>query len=145
MRIVGHDEEVQNEESRLVDLEELAALRGGLGESYRRSLQAILQEAPEGFTFAEIVKALRERQQHEIHRGTIRALLYSGGFIRKDHRWFPASDTRAAARQLRAALLETLVQGEQEESTQPLSSSDHQRTRIRAIHKRLAEIVNELR
>ncbi len=145
IRIAGHDEEVQGEESRLVDLEELAAMRGGLGESYRRSLQAILQEAPEGLIFAEIVKALRERQQHEIHRGTIRALLYSGGFVRKDHRWFPASDTRAAARQLRAALLETLVQGEQAESTQPLSSSDHQRTRIRAIHKRLAEIVNVLR
>ncbi|HYT27829.1 MAG TPA: hypothetical protein VEL72_02330, partial [Ktedonobacteraceae bacterium] len=69
--------------------------------------------------------------------------LYSGGFVRKDHRWFPASDTSAAARQLRAALLETLVQGDQEEPTQPLSSSDHQRTRVRAIHKRLAEIVSE--
>lgn len=145
LRLIGHDEDVQSEESRLVDLEELAALRGGLGESYRRSLQAILLDKPEGLSFAEIVKALRERQQHEIHRGTIRALLYGGGFVRKDRRWFPASDSEAGARQLRAALLETLVQGEQEESTQPLSPSDYRRTRIRAIHKRLAEIVNELR
>ena len=145
IRIVGHDEEVQNEESRLVDLVELDALRGGLGESYRRSIQAILQEAPEGLTFAEIVKSLRERQQHEIHRGTIRALLYGGGFVRKDRCWFPASDNEAGARQLRAVLLETLVQGKQEESTQPLSRSDYRRTHIRAIHKRLAEIVNELR
>lgn len=101
--MAGHDFEVQSEEARLVDLQELVALCGGLGESYRRSLQFILQDASPGLTFAEVVKAIRERQQHNIHRRTIRALLYNGGFVQKDRSWFPASDSKAAARQLRKA------------------------------------------
>ena len=89
----GHDDEVQREESRLVDLEELKALRGGLGESYRQSLQIILSSAPEGLTFLQVVVALRERQGHIVHHGTIRALLYTGGFIHRQHLWFAAPDT----------------------------------------------------
>ena len=104
LRITGHDEDVQSEESRLVDLEELAALRGGLGESYRRSLQAILLDAQEGLAFTEVVQALRERQGHAVHGGTIRALLYAGGFVRKGRRWLPAPDSEVGARQLRAAM-----------------------------------------
>jgi len=150
LRMAGHDSEVQNEESRLVDLGELATLRGGLGESYRRSLQSILQDAPAGLTFVEVVKALRERQQHNMHRGTIRALLYSGGFVQKDRRWFPAPDSREGARQLREAMVETLVQEEQEEQeeqdrqTQALSPAEFRRKRIKAIHRRLEEIINSL-
>jgi len=147
LRQVGHDEQIQAEEARLVDLEELAALRGGLGESYRRSLQAILVQAPEGLTFAEVVHALCERQHHEVHHGTVRALLYNGGFIRRDHRWFAASDSEVGARQLRAALVETLVSREQEQdgSMQPLSPADVMRKRVKAIHARLSEIISVLR
>ena len=73
--ITGHDDEVQREESRLVDPQALKALRGGIGETYRKSLQAILFENVEGLTFAQVVRALRERQGHDVHRGTVRALL----------------------------------------------------------------------
>lgn len=142
---IGQDEAVRNEEERLVDLEALAALRGGLGENYRRSLQAILAAAPDGLTFAEVVIALRERQQHEVHRGTIHALLSSGGFVRKDRRWFAAPDPEAGARRLRAAFVETLLPAQQETPALPLSAADAVRTRVNAIHTRLAEIVARLR
>ena len=142
---VGQDEAVQDEEARLVDLETLATLRGGLGENYRRSLQTILTEAPEGLVFAEVVIALRKRQQHEVHRGTIHAILYSGGFVQKDHRWFAAPDSEMGARQLRAAFVETLLPAEEELPAQPLSYADHLRVRVNAIHGRLSEIVTMLR
>lgn len=145
MEKTGQDEVVQNEEARLVDLETLATLRGGLGENYRRSLQAILAEAPEGLLFAEIVIALRQRQQHEVHRGTIHTVLYSGGFVRKDRRWFAAPDSEAGARQLRAAFIETLLPVEEESPAQPLSHADHLRAHVNAIHGRLSEIVTMLR
>lgn len=137
--------EIQSEEARLVDLQELMTLRGGLGESYRRSLQAILQDAPAGLTFAEVVKVLRERQQHTIHRGTIRALLYSGGFVQKDRRWFPAPDGKAGARHLREVMVETLVREEEHETEREGLQVGHVQKRIKAIHKRLTEIVDELR
>jgi hypothetical protein len=142
---IRQDEAVRDEEARLVDLEALAAVRGGLGENYRRSVQAILNEAPEGLTFAEIVIALRQRQQHEVHRGTIHAILYSGGFLRKDRRWFAAPDSEAGARQLRAAFVETLLPAEEENPAQPLSHAEYLRSRVKAIHARLSEIVTTLR
>ena len=145
MEKVGQDEAVQDEEARLVDLETLATLRGGLGENYRRSLQTILTEAPEGLIFAEVIIALRKRQQHEVHRGTIHAILYSGGFVQKDHRWFAAPDPEVGARQLRAAFIETLLPTEEESSAQHLSHADYLRARVNAIRTRLAEIVTMLR
>ncbi len=142
---IGQDEAVQEEEARLVDLEALASVRGGPGESYRRSIQAILEEAPQGLTFAEIVRAVRHRQQHEVHRGTIHALLHSGGFVQENRRWFAALDAKAGARRLRAALVETLLPAEQEPPDHPLSQAEYLRTRVSAIHARLAEIVTRLR
>ena len=144
LRITGHDEELQIEESRLVDLEELAALRGGLGESYRRSLQTILMGAPEGLTFAETVRAMRERQDHAVHRGTIRALLYNGGFLRKERRWFAAPDNASGVRQLRAAMVEMLVARDEDAQEQPLSPAEHARTRVKAIRTRLSSIIEIL-
>jgi hypothetical protein len=38
LRITGHDDEVQREESHLVDPQALKALRGGIGETYRQSI-----------------------------------------------------------------------------------------------------------
>jgi hypothetical protein len=141
----SQDEEIRHEEERLVDLEVLATMRGGLGENYRRSLQAILTAAPDGLIFAEIVIALRERQRHAVHRGTIHAILHSGGFIQKDRRWFAAPDSEVGARQLRAAFVETLLPTEQENPAQPQTSTEYVRTRVNAIHARLAEIVTTLR
>lgn len=144
MRIVGHDEEVQREESRLVDLDALSALRGGLGESYRRSLQALLSAAPEGLAFAEVVKAVRERQNHAIHRGTLHALLYAGGFLQKHGRWFAAPDNAASARQLRTVLIETLMPPAEHDAIQPHSHTERVRIRVKAIHARLSEIIAEI-
>ncbi len=90
LRITGHDEEVQREEFRLVDPQALKALRGGIGETYRQSIQAILAENVEGLTFAQVVRALRERQGHDVHHGTVRTLLYAGGFVQRGGRWFAA-------------------------------------------------------
>lgn len=139
------DEAVQDEEARLVDLEALAAMRGGLGENYRRSLQAILTAAPEGLVFAEIVLALRQRQQHDVHRGSIHAILSCGGFLHKDRRWFAAPDAETGARQLRAVFVETLLPVAQELSGQSLSPAEYAHTRIKAIHARLVEIAATLR
>ena len=145
MRQVGHDDEVEREEARLADLEALAELRGGLGESYRQSLQALLAASPDGMTLTEVVAAIRERQSHDVHRGTIRALLYNGGFVQKDHRWFAAADPAAGARQLRAALVETLIPDEQRESAQSLPRGEYVRIRMQAIRGRLAEIIRAVR
>jgi len=145
LRSAGHDDDIQREELRLVDPEELKALRGGLGENYRQSLQAILSALPEGLTFVQVVTALRERQGHDVHRGTVRTLLYAGGFIHRDGRWFAASQSRMGARKLRAALMESMVPGEQEEQAAETGSDvERWRQRIRVIRGRLAEVVEEL-
>ncbi|HCI80964.1 MAG TPA: hypothetical protein DHW02_14890, partial [Ktedonobacter sp.] len=127
--------------SRLVDLDALSILRGGLGESYRSSLQDILTAHPEGLPFATLVKALRECQQHDVHRGTIHALLTGGGFEQRERRWFAAPDSDIGARQLRHAFVETLVLQAQPEE----KGVEHDtKTRVRAIRARLAEIVEQL-
>jgi len=146
LRPAGHDDDIQREELRLVDPEELKALRGGLGESYRQSLQAILTALPEGLTFAQVVTVLRERQGHDVHRGTIRTLLYVGGFIHHNGRWFAAPQSGMGARKLRAVLMESMVSGKQGEQVTELGSDvERQRLKIRAIRGRLAEVIEELR
>ncbi len=49
------------------------------------------------------------------------------------------------ARQLREAMVETLVQEEEREMEQEGLQVDHLQRRIKAIHKRLTEIVDKLR
>ncbi|GAC1299204.1 MAG: hypothetical protein NVSMB27_39080 [Ktedonobacteraceae bacterium] len=147
LRMVGHNDEVQREEMRLVDPQTLKALRGGLGESYRQSLQAMLLEKTEGLTFLQIVKALRERQGHDMHRGTVRALLYAGGFVQRKGHWFAAPHDQSARRTLRDALVETLVAQEEgeDEGTEPTAETEQLRKRVKAIRGRLAELVGMLR
>lgn len=142
MQIAGHDEEVQNEETRLAD-DEIPILRAGVGESYRRSLQAILKDAPGGVTFPELVKALRSRQHHEVHRGTIYATLHKGGFLQHDHRWFAAPNSAESARQLRQAIVDSYLPDR--ESLAAASQTASNRMRVKAIHGRLQEIVSRLR
>ena len=146
LRTAGVDSEVQREEARLVDVEVLAELRGGLGESYRRSLQAILADSAAGLTFPEVVVALRARQQHEVHRGTVRALLHAGGFVQRGGRWFVAPDPAGSARQLRAVMVESLVSAEEAEVlNRPPSDPKRLRIIAQAIQNRLRELVTALR
>jgi hypothetical protein len=143
LRLTGHDTEVQREETRLLDVQALAELRGGLGESYRRSLQAILGGLPDGLTFKDVVAALRERQGHTVHRGTVRALLYAGGFIQHQRPWCAAPADEAAARTLRAAIVAALVPEEQSESfRRPSTSLQSLRTLAQAIQTRLSELIS---
>jgi hypothetical protein len=150
LRMAGHDDEVQREETRLVDPQALKALRGGLGESYRQSLQAILSEKADGLTFVQVVQTLRERQGHDVPRSTVRAILYAGGFLHRNGRWFAAPQSEQGARKLRAALTETLVSTEEPEQT-PTSETElvtdavrHLR-KLHAIRVRLAELMLALR
>jgi len=75
------------------------------------------------------VKSLRERQGHDVHRGTVRALRYAGGFVQRGGHWFAAPQSEVAARQLRTALVETLVTEEGEK----IDEDDRRLRRVRAI------------
>jgi hypothetical protein len=146
LRVAGHDDAIQHEESRLMDVDALASLRGGLGESYRRSLQAILDDAADGLTFADLVAALSSRQGHPVHRGTVRALLSAGGFVKRDGRWFAAEKPKEAARRLRGVLVSTLADlDEPVLGTESASRSERLRSVARGIRGRLSEIIDALR
>ncbi len=145
LRIDDHDDEVQREEERLVDPQALKALRGGVGESYRQSLQAILSEKPEGLTFPQVVLALRERQEHDVPKNTVRAILYACGFLHKNSRWFAAPQTEQGARKLRAALAKAFVANEEPERVATSTTLlEQQRKQVQAISARLAELANIL-
>lgn len=149
-RLAGHDVAVQQEESRLVDVDALAALRGGLGESYRQSLQAILADTSDGLSFADLVTALCDRQQHQVHRGTVRALLSAGGFVHRDGRWFPAPEPDGAARRLRRAIVTSVdttdTDGPADDpAPRTIGTAFEVRLVARAAQTRLAEIVEQLR
>ncbi|MBV8230059.1 MAG: hypothetical protein JO329_08770 [Planctomycetaceae bacterium] len=104
-RTVGVDPEVQREEARFADAEVLASLRGGLGESYRQSVAAILSDHPAGLTFRELLTVVRDRQAHAVHRGTLRVVLHAGGFVCRDGRWQVAADDNRSRRLLREAVV----------------------------------------
>ena len=147
-RLIGEDANVQQEETRLVDLEALASLRGGLGESYRRSLFALLSDESAGLTFREIVEAMRARQGHAVHRGTIRALLSAGGFVRRKGRWYVALDNETGARRLRSAIAQTLLPtstANDESRLENPSPSQNLRDVASAIQTRLKEITGSLK
>jgi hypothetical protein len=105
LRPSGMDAEVQREETRLADAEVLAALRGGLGEPYRQSVAAILAGQPNGLSFRDLLAAVRDRQRHEVHRGTLRAVLHAGGFVCRDGRWQAGADEGRSRRLLREAVV----------------------------------------
>jgi len=128
----------------------LKALRGGVGESYRQSLQAILAEKADGLTFAQVVHALRERQGHDVPRNTVRAILYAGGFLHHNRLWFAAPQNEQGARKLRAALVETLMSTKELEQTQTseielITYAMRQHQKLQAIRARLTELVLALR
>ncbi len=57
---------------------------------------------------------------HDVHRGTVRTLLYAGGFVQRNGRWFAAPQNEVGTRKLRAALVETLVPEEHLEQVSKL-------------------------
>jgi hypothetical protein len=141
-RCLGVDEQVRREETRLADRDALAELRGGLGESYHRSLMAILQQAPEGLTFRELVSALCERQQHEVHRGTVRAILHAGGFVCCGNRWLLPGRVGEGVRRLRRALAATLnVPGEEAAQTGDGGGVQQTWQLAKAVKARLQQIL----
>lgn len=131
------DQNVQQEETRLVDLDALAQLRAGLSESYRQSLITILSEHASGLTFAQVVQELRARQGHTVHSGTIRAILSAGGFSVRDGHWYAPQDIQASARNARRAYLQSLVTSMSVESSDATVSL---RTTARAIQDCLREL-----
>ncbi len=140
----GHNDQVQQEEARLIDPTYLKELRGGLGEAYRDSLQTILSQAPNGLTRQEIVRALSERLGHTVHHGTIFALLYAGGFVQRDRRWFAAPDASAGRRTLRTAIIATMQPRPEEPEEHPPSLREHIHRQTQAIMRRLEEIERSL-
>jgi hypothetical protein len=144
LRQHGADEQVRDEESRLVDREALAAMRGGVGESYRQSLMAILGGIPTGLTFRELVEALNARQLHMAHRGTVRALLSAGRFVYRDGKWYTTNDGTDSARQLRMSIV---LSSQSEEAATDSSKENHNQTarKIAAVvASRLKELIERL-
>ena len=96
-------------------------------------------------TFREVVEALRARQQHVVHQGTVRALLCAAAFVCRDGRWFTAPDSAAAARQLRKAIV-LVGKGEteaadSEQETQNLTA----RTIASHVTGRLRELIEHMK
>src|SRR6202020_2082818 len=62
-------------------------------------------EHPSGLPFRDLLGALRERQRHDVHRGTLRAVLYAGGFRFQGGRWQIGQDEGQSKRSLREAVV----------------------------------------
>ena len=74
---------------------------------------------------------------HDVHRGTVRALLYAGGFVQQGGRWFAAPQNEVGVRKLRDALVESLVTEEGEEAGEGINKDERRLKRVRAIRGRL--------
>jgi hypothetical protein len=143
LKLEGIDPDVHQEESRLVDPTALAALRGGIGESYRQSIAIVLAEHPEGLAFREVVSAVRLRQQHTVHPGSLRAVLHAGGFESRNGLWYAGEDPRAGARRLRRAMatatLESNDSPQDEAAVSPRCVVNAVRARLRELREALAQ------
>lgn len=65
--------------------------------------------------------------------------------MRRGGRWFAAPQGEIGARQLRAALVETLVPEEGEEGGEESNEDERRLKRVRAIRGKLGELVGMLR
>jgi hypothetical protein len=84
------DQQVAEEEARLVDLSDLAQQRSTALESYRASLRAILTKYNSPLRFQELYEELCNRQQHQPNRATIRSILSSSSefiFLKAEGKW----------------------------------------------------------
>jgi hypothetical protein len=139
----GIDAAVQQQETRLVDVEALAKLRGGLGESYRRSLLAVLANEPDGLSLPDLVTAVSARQQHTVHPGTIRAILAAAGFEQREGRWFVGLRPDTGDRRFRRALLAAFLPDKTDNASSPPPRSLAEVAR--AVRERLEHIQADLR
>lgn len=84
------DQQVAEEEVRLVDLSDLAQQRSTALESYRASIRAILTKYNSPLRFQELYEELCNRQQHQPNRATIRSVLSSSSefvFLKAEGKW----------------------------------------------------------
>lgn len=81
---------------------------------------------------------------HSVHHGTIFALLYKGGFVQRDQRWFAAPDAAAGRRSLRTALIATLLPQAEEPKEHSPSLREHIHQQTGKIVRRLEEIERSL-
>jgi hypothetical protein len=121
LNLVGHDPEVFEEETRLIDLTELAQVRSTVLESYRASLRVLLAATAHGKNFAELHHELCQRQQHTPNRSTIRAILSSSSeflFDKSEGTWKlqPNIAENIGARMLRKIALTAQQTANQDDS-----------------------------
>ena len=86
----GVDQQVAEEEARLVDLSDLAQRRSTVLESYRASLREILAQYNYPLRFQELYEELCNRQQHQPNRATIHSILSSSTefiFLKAERKW----------------------------------------------------------
>jgi SOS-response transcriptional repressor LexA len=82
------DEDVREEERRLIEPEVLNELRKGLGESYRQSLAQILIKNRGALSFRPLYEGLVKRVGHRPSRGTVRTVLSaSPEFVKRGQAW----------------------------------------------------------
>ncbi len=86
----GVDQQVAEEEARLVDLTDLAQRRSAVLESYRGSLRTILAQYNYPLRFQELYEELCSRQQHQPNSASIRSILSSSPefiFLKVEGKW----------------------------------------------------------
>jgi hypothetical protein len=84
------DQQVAEEEARLVDLSDLAQRRSAVLESYRASLHTILGNYNSPLRFQELYEELCNRQQHQPNRTSIRSILSASPefiFLKAEKKW----------------------------------------------------------
>ncbi len=104
------DQQVAEEEVRLVDLSDLAQQRSTALESYRASIRAILTKYNSPLRFQELYEELCNRQQHQPNRATIRSVLSSSSefvFLKAEGKWSlnAAISPEASVKSLRRAAM----------------------------------------
>lgn len=140
--VVGFDSAIAQEESRLVDIEALAQLRKGKGESYRASIATLLEFGGQGLELPELVERLSQRVEHAVHVGTVRAILRAGGFAQKEGRWFLPHPDQSAAN-LRQGLTRALVESQNPAKNAELVEEVSLTETLLSLKKRLKELKPE--
>jgi molybdenum-dependent DNA-binding transcriptional regulator ModE len=104
------------------------------------SVAAVLAGQPGGLPFRDLLKAVRERQGHDVHRGTLRAVLHAGGFVCVGGRWQVGPDEGRSRRLLREAVVRAAGG-----AAPPESGSASTRSRLAGLASSVARRCSELR
>jgi hypothetical protein len=112
------DQQVAEEEARLVDLSDLAQRRSAVLESYRKSIKIILEKYNSPLRFQELYEELCNRQQHQPNRTSVRSILSSSPefiFLKAEQKWSlnSAISSEMSVKSLRrAAMIAHLAEGD---------------------------------